>query len=323
MEAQSTNNISAIEPMSPAWNHMVRICFKPFSFKKWLALGFCAFLAQCGEQNGNSIQNIGNRPSTTIASEVTDLISNNVEAFIFIVVGVALLLITLIVLTFWLSSRGKFMLLDGIVKNRGDIKEPWREFKREGNSLCIFSIILTICMSGVFVLFAAIPLTIAIPDFQDEQLTGVGWTAIVVGSVLLLCYILGTIAVTFFTRVFLVPTMYQRRVKALEACRIAYSTFVKQHIGQSMLFLLFLFLLGIGASTIMIFGVCLTCCIGALPYVSSVLFLPITVFFACYALCYIQQFGHEWTFFSKMCRFCNYDLEGLEEGHTCPECGKK
>ena len=36
--------ISVIEPITPAWNHMVRILFKPFDFKKWLALGFCVFL---------------------------------------------------------------------------------------------------------------------------------------------------------------------------------------------------------------------------------------------------------------------------------------
>jgi hypothetical protein len=89
-----------------------------------------------------------------------------------------------------------------------------------------------------------------------------------------------------------------------------------------MLLFLMMALLAIGANTIGMYAICATCCIGALPYVSSVLFLPITVFFTCYALCYIQQFGNDWAFFKNMCRHCNYDMEGLEEGHTCPECGK-
>ncbi len=46
-------NISPIEPISQAWNHMVRILFKPFEIKKWFVLGFCAFLAQCDEMGGN------------------------------------------------------------------------------------------------------------------------------------------------------------------------------------------------------------------------------------------------------------------------------
>ena len=47
--------ISAIEPILLAWDKMVHILFKPFDFHKWLVLGFCAFLAQCGENGGNGV----------------------------------------------------------------------------------------------------------------------------------------------------------------------------------------------------------------------------------------------------------------------------
>jgi len=58
-------NISVIDPITPAWNHMVRILFKPFAFKKWLALGFCAFLAQCGEQGGNGFNSFPNQSGSS------------------------------------------------------------------------------------------------------------------------------------------------------------------------------------------------------------------------------------------------------------------
>jgi hypothetical protein len=34
----------------------------------------------------------------------------------------------------WVASRGRFIFTDCLVKQRGAIVEPWREFRREGNS---------------------------------------------------------------------------------------------------------------------------------------------------------------------------------------------
>lgn len=52
------------------------------------------------------------------------------------------------------------MLLDGVVHNRGAILMPWREYRREGNSLFRFrlclgviSIVVLAVMMSVFMLF--------------------------------------------------------------------------------------------------------------------------------------------------------------------------
>ena len=214
------------------------------------------------------------------------------------------------------------MLLDGIVKNRGAIKEPWSEYKREGNSLFLFSVLLGFGLLFCFLVIGGGSAFIAIPDFQSGTFSGYGIAAIIVGGSLLLLYIIACIAIAFFMNVFLVQTMYLKRVLAVEGWKIAWNQLCKKHIGASILLFLMMFLLGIGAGVVAMFAVCATCCIGALPYISSVLLLPITVFFVCYALCYIQQFGGDWTFFKNMCRFCHYNMEGLEEGCACPECGK-
>ena len=42
----------------------------------------------------------------------------------------------------WIGSRGRFIFTDCIVRNRGAIAEPWREFRREGNSFFLFSLIV-------------------------------------------------------------------------------------------------------------------------------------------------------------------------------------
>jgi len=43
--------------------------------------------------------------------------------------------------------------------------------------------------------------------------------------------------------------------------------------------------------------VCLTCCMAAIPYVSSVVFLPVAVLFRAYSLHFMAQFGPEWDVF--------------------------
>jgi len=319
----SNQHISPIDPISPAWNHMVRILFKPFAFKKWLALGFCAFLAQCGEQSGSNGSQIWSQPGgSTRFDEGKAWIETNFDLFITILVSSVVVLILLSLLVTWISSRGKFMLLDGIVKNRGAIKEPWSEYKTEGNSLFLFSVVIGFTLLLGLACIGGVSALIALPDIQSETFSGAGVAAIVVGGSLMLLFILACIAFSAFVKILMVPTMYLKRVRAIEGWKIAWNQLLKGHVGSFILLILMMFLLGLGAGVVAMFAICATCCIGALPYISSVVLLPITVFFVCYALCYIQQFGSEWTFFKNMCRFCNYELEGLEEGHICPECGK-
>ena len=318
-------NISAIDPITSAWNHMVRILFKPFEIKKWFVLGFCAFLAQCGEgggSGGSGGSRWSNSNSTTSFDEGKAWVEANFSLVLTILISGIILAILIGLLVSWLSSRGKFMLLDGIVKNRGAIKEPWAEYKTEGNSLFLFSVVIGLLVLLTFSLIAGISVLIAMPDIQSETFGGAGVAAIVVGSSLMLLFILACIALSAFVKILMVPTMYLKRVRAIEGWKIAWNQLLKGHVGSFILLILMMFLLGIGAGVVAMFAICATCCVGALPYISSVLLLPITVFFACYALCYIQQFGGDWTFFKNMCSFCHYNMEGLEEGHACPECGR-
>ena len=318
METQS--QISVTDPIAPAWNHMVRILFKPFLFKKWIALGFCAFLSQCGEQGGNG-SNAWNTPGKMNWNQTTDWIDANFAFFITMSSLAVLLIICLILFIAWISSRGKFMLLDGIVKNRGAVREPWKEFKSLANSLFFLSIGIQFLAILSIAIIGGLGVFIALPDINDNVFTIYGLIAIILTAILLLLFTVACIVVMFFMQIFLVPTMYLKRIRAIEAWKIAWAEFYVGHKWSSFLLLLTMLLFGIGAMVVSVFAMCATCCIAGLPYVSSVVLLPITVFFVCYALMYIQQFGEGWTFFKGLCPKCNYDRQGLENTINCPECG--
>ena len=87
---------------------------------------------------------------------------------------------------------------------------------------------------------------------------------------------------------------------------------------------LMMFLFAIAAGTIAMAVTCLTCCITAIPYIGTVILLPIPIFFWAYILEYIQQYGDDWTFFPPAgnCRACGYDLAENPSAERCPECGQ-
>ncbi|MFO0961160.1 MAG: hypothetical protein U0800_27585, partial [Isosphaeraceae bacterium] len=63
------------------------------------------------------------------------------------------------------------------------------------------------------------------------------------------------------------------------------------NIGKIILYFLFKIVLGIGTNIARTLLICGTCCIGALPYLNSVVTLPVTYFSRCYNLYFLQQFG--------------------------------
>ena len=57
-----------------------------------------------------------------------------------IAVGVLVVLV-FVPFFMWIGSRGRFIFIDCIVRNRGAIVEPWRQFARDGNRLFVFKLI--------------------------------------------------------------------------------------------------------------------------------------------------------------------------------------
>ena len=133
---------------------MLQVLFKPFDLKKWLILGFCVFLAQCGSVGGGGGGGGGGGfpPPTTgktapLSGNPPRWIDDNMILVIALACAGMVILIGIVLLVTWVSSRGKFLFIDAVVKNRAAVREPWKEYRREGNSLFLFRIVL-----GVFLL---------------------------------------------------------------------------------------------------------------------------------------------------------------------------
>ena len=85
--------------------------------------------------------------------------------------GAAILLVGLAlgILLTWLSSRGEFMFLDGVARDRAAVVEPWHRFRRLGNSLFVFRVILGLIGFGAILLIAGGGLLLAWSSIQARH----------------------------------------------------------------------------------------------------------------------------------------------------------
>jgi hypothetical protein len=284
--------IQIFKPFGEAFELTKKILFQPFDLKKWFIVGFAAWLANLGSGGGNFNYQFNRREEL---QKVNDAISQIPHPIL--VLGVSLLIVfvlVLVVLFAWLRARGGFMFIDCIVKNRGAIAEPWREFQKEGNSYFLFSLAVTFAFV-VFAVLLALPLIIlAIKgryylSLHRDRLDVYVLFAIAACGFLIVLVIIAWALITSF----MLPVMYRRRCRPYEAFRAAVAL-ITAHPGEIVLYCLFLIVLVIATGLISCFAICVTCCIAALPYIGTVILLPVFVLFRSFSLMFLRQFGPDY-----------------------------
>jgi hypothetical protein len=279
------SKIEIFKPFGEAFELMKKILFQPFDLKKWFVIGFAAWLASLGGGGGSF-----NYPSDReeVKKELNDAISQIPHSIL--VTGVVLVIVVvlvLIVLFAWLRARGGFMFIDCIVKNRGAIKEPWREFRKEGNSYFLFSLLVVFVML-VFAGLLSLPLVI--PAIQNDDFLRTHEVYLITAiAAWVLVMIFFVLAWALFTS-FMMPIMYRQRCRALEAFTIV-ARLIAAHTGEMLLYCLFWIVLALASVVVGCIAACATCCIVAIPYVGTVILLPVFVLLRSFSLLFLRQFG--------------------------------
>ena len=300
--------ISVTGPLNDAFNRMKLILFSDFNIGKWFVLGFCAFLSElCGSGAGSigGVNNIFNYKGfdSVLIPNVIDFISNHLMIIVIVFIFVVFIALSVWALLLWLSSRGKFMFLDGVVLNKAAVSEPWHRFRSLGNSLFQFRLYLVLAWSAVMLIIFLLCFLIVWPDISMKTF---GVKSIIVSAIGIPIFLLLNLIFILINQAvgdFIIPVMYTRNLRAGKAIEIFRKEVLPDHTGTFLLFYLMKFLIsiliGIG---IMIAG-CITCClmfcITSLPYIASVLLLPVSTFFRCYSVFFLEQFGEKWSFFKN------------------------
>src|SRR6476619_798808 len=284
------SKIEIFKPFGEAFELMKKILFQPLDLSKWLVIGFAAWLANLGGGGGGAgnFNYPDNRRED--AHKLSDTIGQIPQPVL--ITGICVLIcvvLLLIVLFAWLRARGRFIFVDCVVRNRAAIVEPWKEFRAEGNSFFLFSLLAVLVVIAVIVIAGLVLIVPFIPWHGQAQLGVAFW----LGFSLLVFVAVCLAFVWALVSRLMIPIMYRQRCPA----RLAFAQvvdLVSSHPGPILLYVLFLLLLAVAAVIISCAVTCSTCCISAIPYVGTVILLPIPVTFGAFSLLFLRQFGADY-----------------------------
>ncbi len=304
MNAQQLN-VSVIDPIGPTFERVKTILFRPFDLGKWFVIGFCAWLAYLGKGCGGGGGPGGGRGGGTADvreafCQAKEFVLANLHWIAPVAVTAVLVGIILWLVLTWLSSRGRFMFLHCVAKNKGEVKVPWTKFRQHANSLFLFRIVLGLigfAAIGLSCLFAGLLIFMTIAGGGPHVVGVLGSVMIVFAAV--------AIAIAFFlvhkfTMDFVVPIMSLRTTSCTAGWR-EFLTILSVNKARFALYILFQIVIGLAIGAIILTAVFITCCcaacILAIPYIGTVLILPLLVFKRAYSLLYLRQFGPQFDVF--------------------------
>ena len=202
----------------------------------------------------------------------------------------------------WLKSRGQFMFLHCVAENKGEVVKPWKQYAQQANSLFLFKLVLWVAGFAGAILFivplALIGIYFMRVGIEFFQLINIVWIALLVFAIIVVAMAVATIKL--LTNDFVIPIMYSRGCLIREAWREFWQLLMSNK-GPFTLYLLFLLVIGLAIGMIVILAVLVTCCCAAcflmIPYIGTVVMLPILVWRRAYSLLYLSQYGPEFDVF--------------------------
>jgi hypothetical protein len=303
-------NVSVVEPLTPAFERVKEMLFSPFDIGRWFAIGFCAWLAFLGEGGGPSFSGNwdfggGRGGGWSQAQNEFEGIRQYLPLIIAIAITVSVIIIAISILLLWLKCRGKFMFLHSVARNSTAVVAPWHEYKRQANSLFWFMLVFGILS---FLILAVIAAFIALASWaiysSTEEVVVTVIVAVLMTLVLFVPVAIVMSVIGKLTTDFVVPVMFLRRACWRPAWR-EFGRLLSANKARFLLYMLFQVALciGLGAAVTAFacIACCLTCCIAwlllSLPYIGTVILLPVSVFTRSYSLYYLAQYGPDYDVF--------------------------
>jgi len=299
--------VSVIAPIQPAIEHARRLLFQPFALGTWFTIGFCAWLAGLGQaqftwmnprvpfSHGGQASPL---PSWQGASEswerVRDAVMSNLYWVLPLAAVLACLIVAFCLLMVWLNSRGEFMFLHCVVLGRAEVAVPWRQHARQARSLFLFRLALGLIAAVLMLLLLATVIVFVVEIIRQGATPLASLLPLLAAGLALVGMGIGFGVVAKLTRDFVVPIMFLRGGTCREAWRELLGLFAGSY-HLLIIYLLFQIVLALAIGIMVLVAVIASCCIAGcllvLPYVGTVLLLPVLVFHRAYTVHYLAQLG--------------------------------
>jgi len=242
----------ATEAIMPALEHVKKVLFSPFDWRKWAALAFIALLAGVmsngsggnfggsgdfgGGQSGASMDNAGQQAMEWLRAHTQEAIVAGI--------GLVLLWLAFVLLMLYISSVFRFIFLDSVVTDKIAIRRQWRRNKAEGIAYMWWRLgFFFVALLG-FVVLVGIPAggcALMIVRAVQGGTPALWIGAVLVGLLallLLFMWAIATAVASALTRDFVLPIMYLERVGTMDAWREFWPILLGNKMGFFIYFLL-------------------------------------------------------------------------------------
>ena len=294
-------SVSPLDAAPQALGHARRHLF-PFRFERWVALGFVAFLDQCGRTQagfgqfptGSGVPDeVGERGGPgPVLSDAAAWLASHVMMVMAIAAVAIVLLLCVTALVLWINSRGAFMYADNVATGRADVARPWREHAAAAGSYFAWRFGLMVgAMTGGMVLLIMGAL-VALRMARGQGGIGGGVAALVVLGGLLLVLVVAAALASLALRDFVAPI----QMRTGESCGAAIGLFLallRLHPGAFVLYVILKVVFAMVLALVVMVAACLTCCCALIPVVTQTLLQPLFHFERAWSLCLLRQLGYD------------------------------
>jgi hypothetical protein len=193
------------------------------------------------------------------------------------------------------------MFLHCVALDRAEVAEPWRKYAREAWSLFWFRAVLWLCQMIFMLPVLAWAGLAGFRMAERDTVSGGDIAALIIAGLGMLVLVCIFAMVGKFTRDFVVPIQFLRGSGTVAAWR-ELLRLLGGYAGEFILYVLFSILLAI-CIFVLVMGVilitcCIACCLLAIPFIGTVLLLPMLIFQRAYSAYYLAQFGADYDVFA-------------------------
>jgi hypothetical protein len=292
-------------PLGAAYGRMKASLFRPFNLDKWIPVAFASWISGWSSTSGGSFNyrfpgsSNGKLPSTpqeAIGKVLGDMAGLWADPmWRAVLIATAVVIVALGVLILWINSRGEFVFLDVVLHGRRAIVEPWHAGRVQGNSLFVFRLVFGLIMLSAFVIALIAVFLLAAGGRIPHSASEVPWLRILIGfGIVWVPFVLAGLYVDLFLRHFVTPIMFRDRSTTMEAWR-TFLPILQERLGSFFVYGLFVLVVHIGLFLALIPAILLTCCLlGCLliiPFISAVVWLPVSYTFRALGPEFLAQFG--------------------------------
>jgi hypothetical protein len=289
---------SPIDAAVQAVEHTRRVLL-PFRFETWLALGFVAFLDQCGRGGlSGSVPGGGGRGPVRPGKggdggnglpDIGAWVDENLALLVVIAAGALALMVAFSALVLWINSRATFVYIDDVASGRAEIARPWKAHAALAWSYFgwRFGLVLAIMLGAIVLIVAGAFVVVTLKE-QGAALAA----ALLVLIPLFLALIIGAALFSVLLRDFTAPIQLARGLTCGAALAIAWGL-VRAHPLPFFLYVVLKVCYGVAQGIVIFAAACLTCCCALIPVVTQTALQPLFFFERAWPLFLLRQMGYD------------------------------